>query len=285
MSEPMYTVESPTHATTGLVLDSPHSGNVYPADFDHALDRGILRRSEDAFVEDLFRPAVAMGGVLLHAHFPRCYIDPNRGLADVDVDLIEGLWPHPVSASGKLARGAGLIWRQVKAYGDIYSRKLSVEQVQRRIDHCWQPYHQTLQGLLEAAWERHGRFIHVNCHSMASHGDHTTEDGPVARPDFILGDRDGTSCDPAITGAVATQLRGLGYQVAINDPYKGVELVRKFSDPARQRHSLQVEINRALYMNEETIERLPGYGRLREHLSLVSEGLSALVAQLPDGRQ
>lgn len=263
-----------------LVYDSPHSGSHYPEDFGYALDFQTLRRSEDAFVQELFAPVTQMGGTLLHALFPRCYIDPNRGLADVDVTMIEGRWDHPVEASIKLARGSGLIWKQVKKYGNIYDRLLTPEQVQTRIERCWQPYHDALAQLLDEAVGFGGGFIHVNCHSMASQGDHTTEDGPGTRPDFVLGDRDGTSCSAFVTDTVAQVLREAGYQVELNNPYKGLELIRKHSDPNRGRHSLQIEISRALYLDEVRVEKTAGFKPLQRDLAKVTKALASLAEQM-----
>ena len=257
-----------------LVLDSPHSGNQYPADFGFSIDHQVLRRSEDAFVDELFAPVTRLGGALVHARFPRCYIDPNRAETDIDLSMIEGQWPHPVSPSSKIARGAGLIWKQVKQYGPIYNRLLSREEVQTRIDQCWVPYHEAVGQLLDEAHERAGLVIHLNCHSMASSGDHTTEDGAVKRPDFVLGNLDGVSCDDDILQVVASTLRAFEYQVTINDPYKGQELIRRYSDPDEGRHSLQIEINRALYMDEQQIKKTAGFDQLQEHLFQVSRALA-----------
>ncbi len=281
MNSPMIALLPATTAESlPLIYDSPHSGNTYPADFRMALDMNLLRRSEDAFVEELFAPVTGLGGQLLYAKFPRCYIDTNRALEDIDVAMIAGEWPEPVTASGKLARGAGLIWRQVKEYGQIYDRQLSIEEVRHRIEHCWRPYHRALQDLLDQAWQSSGCVVHINCHSMASRGDHTTEDGPVARPDFILGDRDGTTCAAVVTDTVAAVLRGQGYEVALNDPYKGQELVRRYADPAAGRHSLQIEINRALYMNESSIEKTAGFEPLQQNLTLISQALAELAREM-----
>lgn len=260
-----------------LVFDSPHSGRDYPSDFRFAIDKQILRRSEDAFVDELFAPVTSVGGVLLHAQFPRCYIDPNRACSDLDLSMIDGDWPDPVSPSTKVARGAGLVWKQVKKYGQIYDRLLTCAEVQARIDNCWRPYHEQFSGLLDEACARAGIVIHLNCHSMASSGDHTTEDGAVARPDFVLGSLDGASCSDEMTQTVASTLTGFGYRVAINDPYKGQELVRRYSDPGNGRHSLQIEINRALYMNEQTIQKTSGFDPLQQHLLQVTQALASLA--------
>lgn len=263
-----------------LVFDSPHSGHVYPDDFRFAIDKKILRRSEDAFVDELFAPVTSIGGVLLHAQFPRCYIDPNRACSDLDLSMIGGDWPDPVNPSAKIARGAGLIWKQVKKYGQIYDRLLTCAEVRARIDNCWRPYHEAFGALLDEAYARAGVVVHLNCHSMASSGDHTTEDGAVERPDFVLGNLDGVSCSDEIMQTVASTLAGFGYRVAINDPYKGQELVRRYSDPGNGRHSLQIEINRALYMDEQTIKKTTGFDPLQQHLLQVMQALASLARRL-----
>lgn len=261
-----------------LVFDSPHSGSIYPDDFGHTIERMTLRRSEDAHVEELFAPAVQNGATLVHALFPRCYIDPNRNSDDLDLSMIEGEWEGPVNPTYKtLQRGIGLIWRDMKALGPIYARKLTPAEIRHRIDTCWTPYHNALQDALDGLHQAHGRVLHVNCHSMASMGDRTTEDGEVPRPDFVIGDRDGTTCAPAMTECVVTTLRGLGYSVAVNDPYKGFELVRRHGRPDEGRHSLQIEVNRGLYMDEATLSKTDGFLELEKNLTTLSGALCELA--------
>lgn len=262
-----------------LVFDSPHSGSIYPADFNHAIDRMTLRRSEDAHVEELFAPAVAEGATLIHALFPRCYVDPNRNSDDIDVTMIDGTWDGPVNPTFKtLQRGVGLIWKDMKAFGPVYDRKLTAEEIRKRIDTCWTPYHDTLKSTLDRFHETHGHVLHVNCHSMASMGDRTTEDGEVPRPDFVIGDRDGSTCAPALTDCVVETLRELGYSVAINAPYKGFELVRRHGRPSEGRHSIQIEINRKLYMEEATLSKVDGFLQLEQNLSVLARALAKLAA-------
>ena len=269
-------VRQPQGAPVPLILDSPHSGSVYPETFDHRIDRMTLRRSEDAHVEELFADAPNHGATLLHALFPRCYIDPNRAADDIDLGLIDGTWPHPVRPTTKTRdRGVGLIWRDMKAFGPVYARKLTVDDVAARIETYWQPYHDTLSALIDAAHGHWGQVLHLNCHSMASMGDRTTEDGAVARPDFVISDREGRTAAPDILAAVLDPLKSEGYSVAINDPYKGFELVRKHGRPAEGRHSVQIEINRALYMDEATLSKTPGFFRVKRTLS----GLGAALAE------
>ena len=270
-----FRILTPVADALPLVFDSPHSGSIYPEDFGHAIDRMTLRRSEDAHVEELFAGVTDHGGTLIHALFPRSYIDPNRNEDDLDVTMIEGGWPGPVNPTSKtLTRGVGLIWKDMKAFGPIYDRMLSQAEVRGRIETCWRPYHAALADLLDAAHRTHGRVVHVDCHSMASMGDRTTEDGEVARPDFVVSDREGTTCAPAVLDLVVGHLRGCGYRVAINDPYKGFELVRRHGRPAEGRHSLQIEVNRALYMDEATLSKRPGFLTVERDLSALAAALA-----------
>jgi N-formylglutamate amidohydrolase len=259
-----------TNNLTVLVLDSPHSGHDFPADFNAAVSEWDLREPEDTFIDELYAPAAdALGVPLLAASFPRSYLDANRHRGDVDLDLIEGgNWPHEYKPSGKARIGQALVWRLLSDGRAIYTRKLTAAEVKARIDRCHAPYHARLIQLLDAAHAAHGRVFHLNCHSMGSVAGKTDEGGEGSvRADFVLGDRDGTTCDPAFTAFVAGVLRGFGYEVKINDPYKGVELVRAYSNPAAGRHSLQVEINKRLYMNEASREKNAGFAPLQAQLT------------------
>ena len=161
----------------------------------------------------------------------------------------------------------------MKALGPIYDRKLSVAEVSQRIMEYSRPYHAALADLIDAAHASHGCVLHIDCHSMASMGDRTTEDGAVPRPDFVVSDREGTTCAPRILKCVVNYLRNCGFTVSINDPYKGFELVRRHGRPAEGRHSLQIEVNRGLYMDEETLSKKPNFVIMQKVLS----GLAAVL--------
>lgn len=251
-----------------LIFDSPHSGHEYPNDFDYACDFSALEQAEDKYVDDLFSGVPDAGGALLLAHFPRSYIDPNRAACDVDTDLLDESWTGEHNPTARSNAGIGLIRRLVKPGVPVYNRSLSAEEIQRRIDRCHRPYHIALHDLIEDAHYNYGQAWHINCHSMPATSAYPRQPvgliGRKASPvDFCLGDRDGTTCDKDFTHALRDFLRGIGYTVSINDPFKGVELVSRYSDPARGRHSLQLEINKALYMNEETGEKSGGYTNLK----------------------
>lgn len=267
-----------------LVLDSPHSGHDFPADFGATVTEAELRESEDCYVDELYAAAHELGVPLLAATFPRTYLDPNRNAGDIDLDLVEGRlpadWPWEYRPSGKARIGKSLIWRTLEDGRPIYGRKLAPETVRRRIDRVHAPYHRSLQELLEKAVWKHGRVYHINCHSMRSVAGKQSEDGAGSvRPDFVIGDRDGTTCEARFTELVRETLAGMGYRVTVNDPYKGVELIRAYSNPKAGRHSLQIEINKRLYMDESTLERSPGFGRLQKDLG---ELLRVVVREISD---
>jgi N-formylglutamate amidohydrolase len=271
----------PASAAVPLVLDSPHSGRDFPADFEAAVSEFDLREGEDCFVDELYLPATGLGVPLLAALFPRTYLDPNRHHGDIDLELIEGgHWPHEHVPSGKHRIGKALIWRTLDDGRPIYSRKLRVSEVVARIERCHAPYHARLRALLEATQRRFGVVYHINCHSMPAVGGKQGEGGEgQPRAEFVLGDRDGTSCDPAFTEFVRATLAATGYQVAVNDPYKGVELVRAYSNPAAGRHSLQVEINKRLYMDEASRTKHEGFARLQADLTRLVEAISEYIAE------
>ena len=264
----MLSLFGPTQARLPIVLDSPHSGHQFPDDFDAAVSEFDLRDGEDCFIDELYAPAPELGIPLLAARFPRTYLDPNRHRGDIDLELLEGgQWPHEWVPSGKAAIGKALLWRTLDDGRAIYRRRLTIDEVQRRIERCHTPYHQALQQLLDATHARFGKVIHFNCHSMNAVSGAMGEGGAGrARADFVLGDRDGSSCEAALTEFVRVRLAARGYAVAVNDPFKGVELVKAYSNPALQRHSLQIEINKRLYMDEALRQVHTGFARLQSEL-------------------
>ncbi len=260
-------VHGPLQPASALVLDSPHSGCVMPADFDTALSHEDLRDGEDEYIDELYAPAADLGIPLLAAQFPRTYIDANRHAADIDLELLDAPWPHHHQPSGKAAIGKALMWRTLDDGRSIYKRRLSVQEVSSRIKRFHQPYHQTLQALMDAAHRAHGRVVHINCHSMNAVAGAMGEGGAgTARADFVLGDRDGTTCSAEVTHFVRDQLAAHGYSVKINDPFKGVELVRAYSNPAAGRHSLQLEINKRIYMDQKTGLKIDHFAVLQRQL-------------------
>ncbi|MES2941899.1 MAG: N-formylglutamate amidohydrolase [Pseudomonadota bacterium] len=259
-----------------LILDSPHSGTDYPEDFLFACDLPSLRSAEDTHVEKLYDFAPALGAHWIEAFFPRSYLDANRNITEVDVTLFDAPWPEAVETDAKVMSkvrlGKGLIWRTTDEGVPIYGRKLTVAEVQARIQNCWKPYHDAVAAAIDAAHAQHGYSIHVNCHSMPAVASSNATDFPgEEHADFVVGDREASTASPALSKLICDHLGSLGYKVAYNHPYKGVELVRRHSKPEAHRHSIQLEINRKLYMNEATFELNDGYEPLKTSLRSLLE--------------
>jgi N-formylglutamate deformylase len=261
-----------------LVLDSPHSGVDYPEDFRAACDLALLRKAEDTHVEKLYDFAPALGVAWIEALFPRSYLDANRNVTELDVELLEDAWSDPLETDpalmSKIRLGKGLVWRFTDEGVPLYDRKLTAAEVRQRIATCWQPYHRAVAEAIDAAHARHGYSIHLNCHSMpAVSASHATDFPGLVHADFVIGDRDGSTASPALSLRICELLRGFGYQVEYNHPYKGVELVRRYGNPAANRHSIQVEVNRKLYMDEDSLQPHAGFDRLRGHLERLVQQL------------
>lgn len=270
-----------------LIYDSPHSGRVYPADFDYACDEGLLRRGEDNYVDELIAHAPAHGIHLLCADFPRTYIDVNRADNDIEPDILATAWPTPLNPTDRALSGIGLIRREIKPGIPVYNRKLSVSEITQRLENYYIPYHSAIRDLLDQSYDLFGQVWHINWHSMPSLGavgplPHSGRRPGSGQPDFVLGDRNGTSCWPDFTNDIKDLLKNLGYSVAINTPYKGVELVRRYSNPNAGRASLQIEINKGLYWNERRLEKNNNFNALKDDLEKFTCSLCRYVsAQSP----
>lgn len=269
-------VESASPASP-LVFDSPHSWPHWREDGPPTIaPPEALRTTYDAWVDELWAEAIASTAPLLAARFHRAYIDANRARDDIDPELLDRPWPGPLNPSDKSRRGFGLLRRLALPGVAMYDRPLAVEDVEQRIRRCYDPYHAKLAALIDAAHARHGISLHVDCHSMKSVGNDMNEDSGRPRPDIVVSDLGGRTADGLLVRWMAAVLTRRGYRVQINDPYRGGELIRRHADPARGRHSVQIEINRSLYMDEQRFVRTAGYHQL------VAD-LKAFVAQLPYG--
>ncbi len=269
-------VTAPTVPALPLVVDSPHSGTDYPADFGSILQGLQRRQGEDTWMHELYAQVPGHGGTLIAAQFPRAYIDPNRSLEDIDTALLADAWPGPVTPSRKTELGIGLVWR-LMAGQPLYDRRLSAAEVQGRIDRCWQPYHAALNAALEAAARHWPRRWHLNVHSMPDDSYRRLGlpgDRPLA--DFVLGNLDGSTCDEATMAVVEGALRDAGYSVARNDPFKGVEIIRASGQPARGWQALQIEVKRSCYM-DAALERNAGFERVRQAIDGMLAALAAYI--------
>jgi N-formylglutamate deformylase len=275
-------IHRPAVPTTPLVLDSPHSGSFYPADFAPIVGPERYRRAEDMAVDVLFDGAPEVGAVLLAARFGRIYCDVNRAPDDLDPAAIAGNFGADLRPSAKARLGKGVIWQAVPPDGaPLYAGPLPAASVRARLSDYWQPYHATLEALLDETHARFGRVFHLDCHSMQAVSNAMHEEGVGrARPDIVISDRDGTTCDPGFLEAASDLLEAEGFRVTINDPYKGAEIVRRYGRPAAGRHSLQLELNRRLYMDEERLERTAAFASTKARLDRFVASLAEAVRAL-----
>ncbi|RMD64183.1 MAG: N-formylglutamate amidohydrolase [Alphaproteobacteria bacterium] len=262
-------VITPQRQNLPLVFASPHSGAHYPLEFIAAsqLDPLALRRSEDSFVDELFGWAPRLGAPLIRALFPRAMIDANREPYELDPGMFEdALPPYANTASPRVAAGLGTIARVVANGADIYRTKLRFAEALRRLRLYYWPYHRALGGLINQTRRQFGGCILIDCHSMPSVGGPMDRDNGHRRVDFVLGNCHGTSCAPVVIDTAERTLRALGYHVARNAPYAGGFVTRHYGRPIEGVHTLQIEINRALYMDEARIRRGPGMAGLAADL-------------------
>lgn len=268
----------PVGAAIPLVCDSPHSGTDYPPDYGYSVAIQELRKLEDTHVHWLWDAVPRAGGTLVYATFPRSYIDPNRCEDDIEPALLADEWPGAVNPTARtLALGNGLVSSLTPGRRTIYARRLPVRELAHRIEHYWRPYRHALEQALESA-ARQGPRWHLNLHSLPSNVYERlgrVAPGPLA--DVVLGDLHGQSSGAEFTQAVAQAFRGHGYTVAVNEPYAGQDLLRKFGAPERGYHSLQIELNRGIYLDERTRELLPRANGVREDIAEVLLEIAAYI--------
>ena len=272
------TLSAPTtEQALPLIVDSPHSGRDYPEDFSTLAPRALLERAEDRHVDWLFEGSPRCGAYFLQAHFPRSYIDPNRAADDLDPDLLrveEGEARPPLSPSAKTQQGYGLIWRYCPPGLPLYDRKLSVGEVRARQENYWQPYHRTLKRLYDRLQGEFGCVFHLNAHSMPA--------SAVGRggADIVLGDQRGDSCSIAWRQCIQHACEQEGFSVAINEPYQGAHLIKAYANKSARREALQVEINRALYLDEKNATLNSDAQEVRVRLQAVLARIATYVANL-----
>jgi N-formylglutamate deformylase len=251
-------------SSSPLILSSPHSGRRYPEDFGFVCPLPVLRQAEDAYVDELIAGGAEAGATIIQAEFPRSYIDVNRAEDDLDPAVLAEAWPSPLQPSKNTLQGLGLVRRLCKGGVAMYAAPLPVAEVQKRLERFYRPYHAALEKLLAKHTACFGEAYLIDCHSMP--GPAETDDWR-RHHDFVLGDRDGTSCDPAFTRLVHDLLHDMGYSVALNNPYKGVEILKRYGQQRRGIHALQLEISRRLYMDEQTLEKNGNFSKLRDDLT------------------
>ena len=277
--ETPFDIIEPDVQTCPVVFASPHSGRDYPASFVSAsqLDPVSLRRSEDAFVDELYEKAPNFGAPLLRAHFPRAYADPNREPWELDPGMFDEDLPSYVNTiSPRVHAGLGTVAKVVTDGAEIYKDKIPFAEAQARVEYCYKPYHDALQSLLDRTFEKFGTYLLIDCHSMPSIGGPMDRDHGNNRVDMVLGDANGVSCSPRVTNLAHQVLRDMGYRVVLNTPYAGGYTTRHYGRPLENRHTLQIEVNRSLYMDELTISRGTGFEQLADNLTHLVEALCSV---------
>jgi len=255
-----YVVTPPVGAAGPMVFASPHSGDRYPGDMGARVDLtpASLRSAEDALVDRLIAPAAEAGVTVLSARVGRAYVDLNRGADELDPALIEGT----AAAHGgpRAAAGYGVAARLAGDGAPLYDRRLSLAEVEGRLARVHAPYHAALDALMQAARDQHGAAVLVDWHSMPARA--AGGGGRATRPvDVVLGDRHGASCAGELTRCLRRLFEAEGLRVALNRPYAGGWCTRFWGRPDEGFHAVQVELNRALYLDEATLEPLEGYAR------------------------
>jgi N-formylglutamate amidohydrolase len=270
-----YNLTRPEARTTSVVFASPHSGRDYPESFlrRSVLNASEIRSSEDAFVDQLFAAAPEYGAPLLTANAPRAYLDLNRGPDELDQALIEGVRRN--AHNPRIASGLGVVPRVVANGRQIYRGKLTLTEAHHRIAQYWRPYHDQLQTLLDESNNAFGESILIDCHSMPHEALENVGPPGGARPDIVLGDRFGSTAAGSIVERVEAAFANAGLRVARNMPFAGAFITQHYGRPSRQQHAIQVEIDRALYMNEHTLE-------LNDNFEAFRRLLTGVIAEITD---
>ncbi len=276
----IYTLKTPKNPHSCVVFNSPHSGSDYPADFlaSSELDSLAIRSSEDAFVNELFMDAPKHGAHLLSAHAPRAFIDLNRDANELDPAIVRGAKRTP--ANPRIAAGLGVIPRIVGNGRVIRTGKISMIEAQNRIANYHAPYHNCLRNLVDLQRDVHGMAVLIDCHSMPQK---SLDSAPLVRgkkPDIILGDRFGASCDRWIMDSATQIFATAGFVVARNAPFSGGYITQHYGRPSKGVHAFQIEINRALYMDESRIERAETFNEICATLSEVTRQLAQIGPSL-----
>jgi N-formylglutamate amidohydrolase len=273
MSPPFEIVEPATWRAP-IIFNSPHSGSSYPNAFLTAsrIDLPTLRRSEDSFMDDLIGDLSARGFAVIRVHFPRSYVDVNREPYELDPRMFVGRLPSFANTrSMRVAGGLGTIPRVVGDGQEIYRERLGVDEALGRIEALYKPYHRALRRLINKAHQAFGTVILVDCHSMPSIG--VSRDEP-RRPDIVIGDRYGTSCASLLPEIVEDMMSGLGYSIGRNKPYAGGFITEHYGNPASGLHAVQLELNRAVYMDERRRERGPRFAQVVADFASLADALA-----------
>jgi len=273
---PPFEVLEPAEWRAPIIFNSPHSGSVYPYAFLNAsrIDLATLRRSEDSFMDELIADLSSRGYPVVRVNFPRSYVDVNREPYELDPRMFSGRLPSFANTrSMRVAGGLGTIPRVVGDGQEIYRERLSVDDALSRIEALYKPYHRALRRLINKVQQTFGTVVVVDCHSMPSIG--VSRDEP-RRPDVVIGDRYGTSCAPLLPDMVENIMGRLGYSVGRNKPYAGGFITEHYGNPASGLHAIQLELNRAIYMDERRREKGPRFAQVAADFAALADALATV---------
>src|SRR5438477_3948133 len=271
-----FDIAEPARWRAPIIFNSPHSGTVYPHEFlvTTRIDMATLRRSEDSFMDELIAGLAAGGFAVMRVNFPRSYVDVNREPYELDPRMFHGRRPSFANTrSMRVAGGLGTIPRVVGDGQDIYGDRLAVEDALRRIESLYKPYHRALRRLIGKVHDLFGAAILIDCHSMPSVG--VSREEP-RRPDIVIGDRYGTSCSPVVPDVVEHTMARLGYSIGRNKPYAGGFITEHYGNPGSGLHAIQIELNRAIYMDERSRERSTRFAQVAEDLKILANACAAI---------
>ncbi len=274
----------PTGKPVPVLVDVSRSGREYPHDFRSPLPFSEVHDNISMYVEELCAAAPELGATLLYACFPNTYIDTNRSDADIDERMIEGKWPGPIVQSDFTERGLGLLKRLSRYGTQMQERKLTVAEVQERLQNYHEPYHRELGRVLGQMRQSFGAAWQMSFHCMSAVGAPTHADPGKARADFCIGDVNGTTCTPDFLQFVADTLKGLGHTVSVNFPYYGGYLTKRHSDPANRINSIFIEINKRLFIDTRTFKRTEGFGPTKASIDALLGKVSAYAAAQAGGK-
>jgi N-formylglutamate amidohydrolase len=273
---PPFEIVEPAEWRAPIIFNSPHSGSLYSEDFLYAsrIDLPTLRRSEDSFMDELIGGLAARGFPVVRVNFPRSYVDVNREPYELDPRMFSGRLPSFANTrSMRVAGGLGTIPRVVGDGQEIYRERLAVDDALMRIETLYKPYHRALRRLINRVHQSFGTVVVVDCHSMPSIG--VSRDEP-RRPDVVIGDRYGTSCAPTLPDRVEETMSRLGYSIGRNKPYAGGFITEHYGNPASGLHAIQLELNRAIYMDERRREKSARFAQVAADFAVLAEALATV---------
>ncbi len=272
----LLTLALPHAAVAPLVVEVPRSGRQYPNEFQVSCTFETLHAYVSMYVEEVYGKTPEQGVPLLWANFPNSWIDLNRSLEDLDPALLAEPWPTPLKPGDKSLRlGTGLIHKWGKDDLPIYDRKLTVSEIQHRIDNFYLPYHELLGHLIDQNVAQFGASWHISCHCMASVGPRWSHDKGQPRKDFCVSDLHGETCDPEFLQVCKESFEAEGFSCSVNDPFVGGECIRRHSKPSARRNSIQFEVIKGLFMDEETWRKKPEFDQVRDGVGRVIGRIAA----------